>query len=144
MKPLKKEWNLLLIAAILALLLAGCAQQAVPERKQTVKKESPEDVLVRQIADGKLVEVYDEYVRLGPGEKSENWMIISNVQPREERFTIEPCRGCSFETDTVTIPSGGYRIIGFDVSAQEGQSEIRVKDSRRNAYGYAKISVIVE
>ncbi|MBW2968148.1 hypothetical protein KY362_06700 [Candidatus Woesearchaeota archaeon] len=143
MKPFKKSWKVLLIAALLTIILTGCTQQAVPERKQTVK-DSPEDVLLREIADGKLVEVYDEYVRLGPGETKENWMIISNVQTRQERFSIEPCTGCSFDTESVVVPSGEYKIIGFDVSAKEGQSEIRVKDSRNNAYGYAKISVIVE
>ena len=143
---MRKTIPALAILLVVAALLSGCSQEetsrtvvSTPEPEQT-----PEDVLVKEIADGKLVEVYDEYVRMAPGEIVKNWMIISNVKDTDEEFSIIPCGGCDFSDRTVEIPAGEYRIINFKVRAMEGQKEIRVKDSNENAYGHARISVIVE
>ncbi|MBW2968047.1 hypothetical protein KY362_06185 [Candidatus Woesearchaeota archaeon] len=131
--------------------MSGCANKGTPDQKvksnskqTTVREQTPEEVLAREVADGKLVEVYDEYIRLGLGESAQNWMIINNVLDKDEEFRIYPCAICTFETTSVKVPAGEYKIIGFKVSASEGQMNIRVKDSFNNAYGYASISVIVD
>lgn len=132
------------IITILALLL-GCAQQNEKKdvRSQTAKS-TVEDTLVKEISGGKLVEVYDEYVRLKAGETGENWIIINNVKDAGDTFSIEPCGGCTFESNFVDISLGKYSIVKFTVSADAGEKEIRIKDSHSNAYGFAKFNVIVE
>lgn|GEM_PF-4532319 len=137
---------------LISLILMGCtsqqrtivSQKGTAQSTQAAIDKTPEEVLVRETADGKLVEVYDDYVRMAPGEIKKNWMIISNVKDSPEEFTIIPCGGCDFEDRTIGIPAGEYRIIKFKVRAMEGQKEIKVRDHLNNAYGYATISVIVE
>ena len=143
----KKILALTFLILILAIVL-GCSNDRViikktSEREQITEK-SPEEVLVKEISEGKLVDVYDEYVRLGPGETKENWIIINNIRDKDERFTIMPPEGCAFDVDIVDIPAGQYKIIKFNVRAEEGQKDIRIKDSLNNAYGHARISVIIE
>jgi len=143
-----KTKTLILISMVLMTLVLGCStQQDIASKKTTVRDdptEDPETVLAREVADGKLVEVYDEYVRVSPGERVRNWMIINNVKDSDEEFKIYPCGGCEFDEKVVTVPAGEYKIVKFKVFAMEGQKEIRVKDGHHNAYGYAQISVIVE
>jgi hypothetical protein len=136
----------LFLIAIISLFLAGCAAQQASERKLTVqtREKTPEESLVGQISDGRIVEIYEEFIRLSPGESKDNWLIIKNAKEWKETFTIQPCQGCSFDTTTATIEPGRYEIIRFVLNASEGQKEIKVKDSLNNAYGYAKISVIIE
>lgn len=133
---------------LIAALLSGCGTDDSAARKPVARKpapESPEDVLLKEISGGKLVEVYDGYVELKPGETKENWMIIINVRDETETFTIYPCNGCVFPAEEVEIPAGGHEVIGFSVSSDENlQDVIRVKDSKNNAYGYASISIIVK
>ena len=148
MKKMKLRTKLFVLLFLITLLLVGCSAQKTPTTKTNTKIQTeeitPESVLVKEISNGKLVEVYDEYVRVEPEGVKENWMIISNVHDEKELFRIYPCSGCQFEDEAVEISAGSYEIIRFDVEAEEGQKEIRVKDSKNNAYGYAKISVIVE
>jgi len=138
---------------ILSALIVGCSSQQTPETVANDGKPGivdnqdrgdPETVLAAEVADGKLVEVYDEYVRIAPGQRVRNWMIINNVLDHDETFTITPCSGCDMDDQVVDIPSGEYKIIKFKVLAMEGQKDISVKDSYNNAYGFARISVIVE
>jgi hypothetical protein len=132
---------------LLILLIAGCSTTETPVKKtptQRTVSENPEEVLVREIADGKIVEVYEEYVRLGPGERKDNWLIIKNVKDSTEVFKVYPCSWCEFTQETFEIEPGRYEITKFSVLAQEGQKEIKVKDHLNNAYGYAKINVIIE
>ncbi|MBW2972004.1 hypothetical protein KY359_03115 [Candidatus Woesearchaeota archaeon] len=149
---MKKTTTAILVLIIISLMLLGCsAQQKMASQSKsgaTTAREAtdatPEEVLVREISDGKLVEVYDEYVRMAPGEIKKNWMIISNVKDTSEEFTVIPCGGCDFEERVFDIPAGEYEIIKFKVRAMAGQKEIKVRDHLNNAYGYATISVIVE
>lgn len=145
---MKKIIYTTLLILLISLMLAGCSTQTTPDQKgasvKTRADMTPEEVLAREVADGKLVEVYDEFVRVGPGKTSKNWMIINNVKETEQEFTVYPCDGCSFGQEKVIVGAGEYKIIEFDVSADEGQKEIRVKDGYNNAYGYAQISVIIE
>ncbi len=138
----------LIMFILIILLLVGCGSKDTDMRKPVARKpapESPEDTLLKEISGGKLVEVYDGYVELKPGESKENWMIISNVRDETETFTIYPCKGCAFSEDSVEIPAGGHKVIGFEVSSDEDLQEvIRVKDSQNNAYGYASIGIIVK
>ena len=135
---------------LITTLLAGCSTytEHPKARQQAVRdvptSESPENVLVKEISGGKLVEVYDEYVKLKYGQSKENWMIIRNARDKDETFTVYPCQACIFEQSVFNIPKGEYKIIKFKVTSKEGQQDIRVKDSRNNAYGHARISVIVE
>ncbi len=141
-----------LFLIILCLLLTGCAGPQSIESKEIQTEEltgrereqDAERVLPREVADGKLVEVYDEYVRMKPGDIVKNWIIINNVKEQDQEFTIQPCGGCDFNDRIVPVPAGEHRIVQFKIRAMEGQKEIRVKDSLNNAYGYAQISVIVE
>ena len=145
---MKKTIYAIVSILIIATLILGCSQQITPNKKTTSVKSTadltPEEVLAREVADGKLVEVYDEYVRVSVGKTAKNWMIINNVKDTSQEFTIYPCSGCSFETEKVKISAGEYKIVEFTVAADEGQKEIKVKDSLNNAYGYAKINVIIE
>jgi hypothetical protein len=151
----KRKISILMILFVVSSILLGCGGEDVvvskkglsvttKERTTEPAQDTPEAVLVREIADGKLVEVYDEYVRMEPGGIEKNWMIINNVKEKDETFTVYPCGGCDFEERVFDVPAGEYKIIKFKVRAMEGQKDIKVKDSLNNAYGYAKISVIVE
>lgn len=138
----------LFLIIIISLFLTGCAsEQTVASKKKVttqVREKTPEESLVSQISDGKIVEVYEEFVRIRQGESKENWLIIKNAKEATDTFKILPCDGCSFDKESATIEPGKYEIIRFVVDAAEGQKEIKVKDSLNNAYGYAKISVIIE
>ncbi|MBI5880944.1 hypothetical protein HZB90_02330 [archaeon] len=136
-----------IVVIFLILLIAGCSTTQAPAKKtvtQRTVQENPEDVLVNEIADGKIVEVYEEYVRIGPGEMRDNWLIIKNANDNKEAFKVYPCGGCTFEKETFEIEPGRYEITKFSVSGPAGQKEIKVKDHLNNAYGYAKINVIIE
>lgn len=145
---------IIVVCIILSIMLLGCSSQqklaAKPTNSKTTASTStsddrtPEEVLASEVADGKLVEVYDEYVRIAPGEIKKNWLIINNVKDDDEEFTITPCGGCDFENRVYEVPAGEYKVIMFKVRAMEGQKEIRVKDHLNNAYGFTQISVIVE
>ncbi|MBW2964385.1 hypothetical protein KY363_02900 [Candidatus Woesearchaeota archaeon] len=129
---------------ILALLL-GCAQQNEKRdvRSQTAKT-SVEDSLLSEMDSGKLVEVYQKSVELKSGDTVDNWLIINNIKDAGDTFSIEPCSGCTFDSDFVDISLGKYSIVKFKVSAEAGAKEIRIKDSHSNAYGSATFNVIVE
>jgi hypothetical protein len=137
----KRTIAILTILSILLLVL-GCSADG--KKAVQTKELTPEETLAKEISGGKLVEVYDEYVRLSAGETASNWMIINNVKDTGETFTIQPCGGCQFESTIIDISVGKYKVIKFSVSASAGEQEIRVKDSRNNAYGFAKFNVIVE
>jgi hypothetical protein len=133
------------VLLMMTIILTGCGTGDDTKTVTTKQaKQSVESVLEKEISQGKLVEVYDEYVRLGPGETAQNWIIIQNVRDREETFTIQPCSGCDFEQDEVTLAPGEHIVVSFAVSAEQGEKEIRVKDSYKNAYGFAKFNVITE
>ena len=136
-----------IVVIFLILLIAGCSTGQAPAKKTVTQRtiqETPEEVLVKEIADGKIVEVYEEYVRLSPGEMRDNWLIIKNANDNKEAFKVYPCGGCSFEKETFEIEPGRYEITKFSVSGPAGQKEIKVKDHLNNAYGYAKINIIIE
>jgi hypothetical protein len=137
---------------LISLILAGCGDGLAPEskestvqpRKAKVDESEVEATLIREVADGKLVEVYDEFVRIKPGGIEKNWIIINNVKDTAEEFHITPCAGCDFDVRAVEVPAGEHKIVQFKVRALEGQTEIKVRDKLNNAYGYAKISIIVD
>jgi hypothetical protein len=142
---MRKTTSAIILLIVIFFLVSGCA--AEPEKRDvrsSKAKSSVESTLVKEIEGGKIVEVYDEYVRLGAGETKENWLIINNVKDAGDTFSIQPCSGCEFDKTTVDISLGKYSIIKFTVSADAGEKEIRVKDSHSNAYGFAKINVIIE
>jgi hypothetical protein len=143
-----KKIKLLIIITITSLFLTGCANEKIATSKtkvtSKVREKTPEESLVSQISDGRIVEVYEEFVRLREGGTKENWMIIKNAKQATDTFKIIPCEGCSFDKESATIEPGKYEIIRFTVSGAEGQKEIKVKDGMNNAYGYSKISVIIE
>jgi len=136
----------ILTIILITLIICGCSAQT-EERKvvsRSVADKTPEETLASQVSDGKIVNLYQDYVRLKPGEEAYNWIIIRNAKESSEKFTIYPCSGCTFETDTLTIASGEYKILRFSVKAESGEKQIKVKDSLNNAYGYAKMNVIIE
>lgn len=150
MRMTKIQISIIFVCILIILLISGCDTKIFPNytpeeysNTQEVSKESPEEALPKEVSSGRLVEVYEEYVKLNEGERKENWIIIKNVKESQE-FRIIPCSGCVFEHEAADIPSGEYRMIRFYVEAEDGQKQIRVKDARNNAYGYAKINVIVE
>ncbi|MBN1544690.1 hypothetical protein JW898_04465 [Candidatus Woesearchaeota archaeon] len=148
----KKTTATIAMLILISLILLGCAsqqrtivsQKGAAQTTQEATDKTPEEVLVKEIEGGKLVEVYDDYVRMAPGEIKKNWMIINNVKDYDEEFMIIPCGGCDFEERVHEIGAGEYKIIKFKVRAMEGQKEIKVKDHLNNAYGFAQISIIVE
>ena len=141
----------IILMLFLFLLIFGCSQQTPStysklnqQTNQVNEMSDVERTLVREIADGRLVEVYDEFVEVKPGKTTTNWMIIRNVRNTPEIFSIIPCKKCIFQQTQVRLQPGKYDIIEFEVGDEPGQTEIRVKDRKSNAYGFAKISVIVE
>ncbi len=140
--------NVICAIALLTIVafILGCssANNGARDVRSQPAKSSIETTLVKEISGGKLVEVYDEYVRLGAGQTGENWMIINNVKDAGDTFSIRPCSGCSFESTNIDISMGKYSVIKFSVSAEAGEQQILVKDSHGNAYGFAKFNVIIE
>jgi hypothetical protein len=121
-------------------MICGCAV-----RQNNVQAEPNQQIiertLVREIADGRLVELYHEYMTVSQGAIGYNWIIINNVKESNEKFRIIPCEVCSFPETEFSIGAGSYRIVRFSVKPEEGQHMIRVVDKFNNAYGYAKMNV---
>jgi hypothetical protein len=134
---------IIILITVLIIITACSSKKEVRREYEELIQNSPQEALPKEISSGRLVEVYEEYINLNKGERKENWIIIKNVKETQE-FRIIPCSGCVFEQERLEIPSDEYRMVKFYVEAEEGEKQIRVKDSNNNAYGYAKISVIVE
>lgn len=143
-----KKTLLSIIILVLLSSMLGCANDDVSIRqvshREEITEKSPEEVLAADAQAGKLVSVYGEEMTISRLGKAENWLMINNVRDDDETFTIFPCAGCEFDLEKLNIAAGGHAIIKFSVEPEEGQKDIKVKDSNENAYGHATLTVMVK
>jgi len=127
----------IIIALILILLInSGCSQSPRTTRVAVQKTSNP--------TPEKLVDVQNPDMTISIGQMQRNVLIIYNIKKEKATFNIIPCSGCILGAQQVEIPAQDSTQVIFDVPAEAGQKDIKVKDTLNNIYGTATVNVAVQ